>query len=134
MIPIFDSDKRSQVVEQRTLLLQALIMEYKQVWLEAITAVNKSLVNENQLITVVNNLQLQLKLAQKTEQLTVIKYLNNKANFIDLLNAQEDILALELQRIDADKSLLLNRVLLYRELSHGNFTHDENQQLIGQGQ
>lgn len=134
VIPIFDSDKRSQVVEQRTLLLQALIMEYKQVWLEAITAVNKSLVNENQLITVVNNLQLQLKLAQKTEQLTVIKYLNNKANFIDLLNAQEDILALELQRIDADKSLLLNRVLLYRELSHGNFTHDENQQLIGQGQ
>ncbi|MCW8832565.1 MAG: hypothetical protein OQK03_04540, partial [Colwellia sp.] len=40
---------------------------------------------------------------------------------INLLKAQESILSLELQLIDSRRSLLFNRVLLYRELSHGNF-------------
>ena len=130
VVPVFDSGRRSNVVKQRELELQALILDYKQVWLEAIAAVNKALVSEEQLNAVVKNLQLQLTLANKTEQLTLIQYLNSKSNFINLLNAQEDILALELQLIDASKILLLNRVLLYRELSHGDFTRDENQPLI----
>ncbi|WP_353517699.1 TolC family protein [Thalassotalea sp. SU-HH00458] len=122
VLPLFDGGKRRAVVEQKKLHLQAAIVEYKQTWLEAIAAVNKALLNENQLMNVVENLKLQLSLAQKTEQLTTLKYLNSKIKYISLLNAQEDILSLEIQLIDAKKALLINRVLLYRELSHGDFS------------
>lgn len=120
--PIFDAGKRSTKVKQRSLQLNASILDYKQTWLDAIAAVNKALVNEQQLIAAVNNLELQLSLAQKSEKLIQVRYLNSKTRFINLLDAQEDILALENQLIDANKAVLLNRVILYRELSHGQFS------------
>ena len=74
------------------------------------------------LLKVAKNLALQLDLAERTEKLTTIKYLNGKTSYINLLNAQESILSLERQFIDANKNLIINRVLLYRELSHGDFS------------
>ena len=68
------------------------------------------------------NLASQLDLADRTEKLTTIKYFNGKTNYIDLLKAQESILSLERQLIDANKKLMTNRILLYRELSHGDFS------------
>jgi outer membrane protein TolC len=72
-------------------------------------------------------------LAERTEKLTTIQYLNGKTNYINLLRAQETILSLERQLIDANRRLVTNRVLLYRELSHGYFSlqtelkgHDKN--------
>ncbi len=120
-LPLFDGKKRTTVVQQKKLQLKALILEYKHTWLAAIAEVNKALINEKQLTAVAENLREQMDLAKKTEKLIAIKYLNNKSNYINLLNAQEDILTLELQLIDADQALLLNRILLYRELSHGHF-------------
>ena len=91
-------------------------------WLEAIAKVNQVLVNETQLSKVAKNLVSQLDLAQRTEKLTTIKYLNGKTNYLNLLKAQESILLLERQIIDANKKVMVNRVLLYRELSHGDFS------------
>ena len=121
-MPLFDSGERKSVVEQRKLELKALIFDYQQVWLEAIANVNQVLINEAQLLAVTKNLALQLALAKRTEKLTAIKYLNGKTNYLNLLKAQESILALERQFIDANKKVVTNRVLLYRELSHGDFT------------
>ncbi len=121
-MPIFDAGTRKSLVEQRKLLLSALIADYEQVWLEAIVSVNQVLNNEKQLLQVVSNLSLQLELAQRTEKLTRIKYLNGKTNYLNLLQAQESILTLERQFIDANKNVMKNRVLLYRELSHGDFS------------
>ncbi len=121
-LPIFDSGTTKLVVEQRELELKALILDYQQVWLEAIASVNQVLANENQLSEVVKNLTLQLDLAERTEKLTTIQYLNGKTNYINLLRAQETILSLERQLIDANRRLVTNRVLLYRELSHGDFS------------
>lgn len=121
-MPLFDSGERKSVVDQRKLELKALIFDYQQVWLEAIAKVNQVLINEAQLLKVTKNLTLQLDLAKRTEKLTVIKYLNGKTNYLNLLKAQESILALERQFIDANKKVATNRVLLYRELSHGDFT------------
>lgn len=121
-MPLFDSGKRESFVEQRKLELKALIFDYQQVWLEAIASVNQVLINEAQLLKVTKNLELQLDLAKRTEKLTTIKYLNGKTNYLNLLKAQESILALERQFIDANKKVATNRVLLYRELSHGDFS------------
>jgi outer membrane protein TolC len=121
-MPLFDSGERTLVVKQRKLQLQALIMDYQQVWLRAISTVNQVLINEAQLLKITKNLQEQLALAERTEKLTSLQYLNGKTNYLNLLKAQESILSLERQIIDADKRVIINRVLLYRELSHGDFS------------
>ncbi|HCM48860.1 MAG TPA: hypothetical protein DIS98_15660 [Colwellia sp.] len=121
-MPLFDSGVRKSIVEQRELELKALIIDYQQVWLEAIANVNQVLINEAQLLKITINLAEQLYLAQRTEKLTAIKYLNGKTNYLNLLRSQESILSLERQSIDANKKLIINRVLLYRELSHGDFS------------
>lgn len=126
ILPLFDSGATELLIKKRKLELTALMLEYQQVWLEAINSVNKVLVNETKLLNVLNNLSLQIDLAERTEKLTTIKYLNGKTSYINLLRAQESILALERQLIDANKSLMTNRVLLYRELSHGNFSLKNN--------
>jgi len=121
-LPLFDAGTKKSVVQQRKLQLKALIFDYQQVWLDAIASVNKVLVTEDQLLTVANNLTAQLDLAERTDKLTTIKYLNGKTNYINLLKAQESILSLERQLIDANKKLIINRVLLYRELSQSDFS------------
>jgi len=121
-LPLLDSGTNKQIVKQRKLELKALILDYQQVWREAMASVNKVLINEDQLLKVSKNLTLQLDLAERTEKLTTIKYLNGKTNYLNLLRAQESILSLERQLIDANRRLVTNRVLLYRELSHGDFS------------
>jgi outer membrane protein TolC len=121
-MPLFDSGERELVVKQRNLQLQALLMDYKQVWLKAISTVNQVLINEAQLLKITKNLEEQLALAERTEKLTSLQYLNGKTTYLNLLKAQESILSLERQIIDAEKRVIINRVLLYRELSHGDFS------------
>jgi len=125
VMPLFDSGARKHVVSQKRLLLQALIVEYQEVWLKAVANVNQILVNETQLLKVVENLQLQTRLAKQTQALINIKYLNGKSTYLNLLKAQESILVLERQMIDAQKNVMNNRVLLYRALSHGDFNRDQ---------
>ena len=120
-MPLFDAGTTQLVIEQRTLALKALMYDYQQVWLQAIASVNQVLINEAQLLKVAKNLTSQLDLAKRTEKLTIIKYLNGKTTYLELLKAQESILSIEQQHIEANRKLVINRVLLYRELSHGNF-------------
>ncbi len=124
-LPLFDSGERKSVTKQREFQLEALVIDYQQVWLAAIASVNQVLVNETQLLKITKNLAEQLDLAERTEKLTTIKYLNGKTNYLNLLKAQESILSLERQLIDANKKAVINRVLLYRELSHGDFSMSE---------
>ncbi len=121
-MPLFDAGKTQLVIEQRQLALKALMFDYQQVWLQAIASVNQVLINEAQLMKVASNLASQLDLAKRTEKLTIIKYLNGKTSYLELLKAQESIFSIEQQCIEANKKLVINRVLLYRELSHGSFS------------
>jgi len=132
-MPLFDAGTTQLVIEQRQLALKALMFDYQQVWLQAMASVNQVLINESQLLKVAKNLTSQLDLAKRTEKLTMIKYLNGKTSYLELLKAQESILSIEQQCIEANRKLVINRVLLYRELSHGNFTMTEplNNENIG---
>ncbi|WNC72843.1 TolC family protein [Thalassotalea psychrophila] len=122
VLPLFDAGAKKAVVKQKEYDLQASFADYKQTWLEAIYAVETSLITEQQLTKVANNIDLQMLLAKKTERVISSKYLNGKASYLTLLKAQETSLNLERQVVDAQKELINNRVSLYRELSHGNFT------------
>ncbi|MDG1731392.1 MAG: TolC family protein [Thalassotalea sp.] len=124
VLPLFDAGAKKAVVKQKEYALEASFADYKQTWLDAIYAVESSLITEQQLAKVATNIDLQMSLAKKTERVISSKYLNGKASYLTLLKAQETSLNLERQVVDAQKELINNRVSLYRELSHGNFTQD----------
>ncbi len=126
VLPLFDAGAKKAVVKQKEYALQASFADYKQTWFDAIYAVESSLITEQQLSKVANNIDLQMSLAKKTERVIVSKYLNGKASYLTLLKAQETSLKLERQVVDAQQELINNRVSLYRELSHGNFTVDRD--------
>ncbi|WOH35947.1 TolC family protein [Thalassotalea fonticola] len=125
-MPIFDAGATKAKVEQQEYQLEASFAEYKQTWFDAIFEVEQSLITEQQLAKVADNIAIQMDLAKKTERVISMKYLNGKSNYLNLLKAQETSLNLERQVVDAQFSLINNRISLYRELSHGNFTQDSD--------
>lgn len=121
-LPIFDAGSIEAKIAQQQFNFDAYYADYKQAWLTAIYSVETTLINDKQLAEVAKQLSIQLSLASKTERVVSLKYLNGKASYIALLRAQETSLKLERQIVDAQKALINNRILFYRELSHGNFS------------
>ncbi|MGJ8693143.1 MAG: TolC family protein [Thalassotalea sp.] len=126
VMPIFNAGEIDNKIKQREYNLAASYADFSQAWLDAIYDVEVSLINEQQLYQISKQLHLQLTLAKKTERVTSQQYLNGKSSYLALLKAQETSLTLERQAIDAQKSLLNNRVQLYRKLSHGNFDPEQD--------
>lgn len=125
-LPLFDSGTIDARIKQRQYSFDASFAEYQQAWLDAIYAVENTVINEQQYYQVAEQINVQLTLAQKTERVVSLQYLNGKSTYLALLRAQESSLSLERQRVDAQKNLLNNRIQLYRELTHGNFNPTEN--------
>ena len=123
-MPIFNAGAIDAKVEQRQHSFEATYADYKQTWLDAIYAVENTMITASQLEQVNKQLDVQLLLAKKTERVVSLRYLNGKSTYLALLRAQETSLNLERQRVDAQRNLLNNRVQLYRELSHGNFSSE----------
>ena len=125
-LPLFDSGTIDARIKQRQLSFDASFADYQQAWLDAIYTVENAIINEQQYYQVAEQIDVQLNLAQKTERVVSLQYLNGKSTYLALLRAQESSLGLERQRVDAQKNLLNNRIQLYRELSHGNFKQSDN--------
>ncbi|MGJ8678900.1 TolC family protein [Paraglaciecola sp.] len=126
--PIFNGGAIEAKRQQRLLQLEASFADYQQKWLDAILDVQTALINEGQLFRVAEQLQIQLELAQKTVRVVSLKYRNGKATYLALLRAQETSLNLERQQVNAKRSLLANRIKLYREISHSNFSQSPDLQ------
>jgi outer membrane protein TolC len=126
--PIFNGGAIEAKRQQRLLQLEASFADYQQKWLDAILDVQTTLINEGQLFRVAEQLKIQLELAQKTVRVVSLKYRNGKATYLALLRAQETSLNLERQQVNAKRSLLANRIKLYREISHSNFTQSPDLQ------
>lgn len=126
LLPILNSEGKKSIVEQQQHQLTASFAQYKQAWFDAIFAVDKALITEQQLSIVAANFGRQMALAKKTERIVALKYFNGKSSYLTLLKAQETSLSLERQVVDAQFSLINNRISLYRELSHGNFQESQD--------
>lgn len=127
-MPIFDAGSTEAKIKQNEYNLDAAFANYKQTWLAAIFSVEKSLITEQQLSMVANNIDIQMSLAKKTERVVSTAYVNGKSSYLTLLKAQETSLKLERQVVDAQRALINNRVELYRELSHGDFSEPAKEQ------
>jgi multidrug efflux system outer membrane protein len=58
-------------------------------------------------------------------QLQDMYYARGQIDFLDLLNAQQELLALEKQYLTARWSLIQARIQLYKAVSHGQFGETE---------
>ena len=63
----------------------------------------------------------QLELARKTLELQDYYYARGQIDFLDLLNAQQELLSLESQQLTARWNLTQSRIQLYKAVSHGRF-------------
>jgi len=93
--------------------------------LDAAQEVQQALTDERQSQALVVSLERQLELASKTEAFQNNRYRKGVGDFLALLNAQQDVISLEKQLLNARWSQLQNRIQLYKAVSHGDFSKEE---------
>ena len=121
VLPLIDgAQRRAEVERQRAVEAEALAA-YSQTVLEAAQEVQQALVEENQYLRTLESLSGQLDLARKTLELQDYYYARGQIDFLDLLNAQQELLTLESQHLNARWNLTQSRIQLYKAVSHGQF-------------
>ena len=91
----------------------------------AMQEIEQGLINETQQFLLSNSLELQLQLANKTQQYLTQRYSNGAGDFLSLLTNQQQTLQLERQVLAADYQQLKYRIQLLTSLSHGRFSTDK---------
>lgn len=118
-LPVIDGGALRAEVRRNEAVVQEKIAAYKQTLLAAAQEVEESLVSEEQQSVYVESLQKQLQLAQKTQGFQERRYRKGVGDFIDMSNAQQNVLQLERQVLDARWQQLQYRIQLYRALAQG---------------
>lgn len=121
VLPIIDGASRRAEVERQRALEQEALATYSQTVLEAAQEVQQALVEEQRYQKTLQSLTDQLELARKTLELQDYYYARGQIDFLDLLNAQQELLTLESQQLSARWNLTQSRIQLYKAVSHGKF-------------
>ena len=117
-------NRRAAVAQQRAAVDEHLAL-YQHALLDAAQEVKQALTDERQSQALVVSLERQLELASKTEAFQNNRYRKGVGDFLALLNAQQDVISLEKQLLNARWSQLQNRIQLYKAVSHGDFSKEE---------
>ena len=125
VLPLIDgSQRRAEVERQRASEAEALA-DYSQTLLDAAQEVQESLVQESRYASTSVSLAGQLELARKTLELQDFYYARGQLDFLELLNAQQELLTLESQYLAARWNHVQARIQLYKSVSHGQFGDTE---------
>ena len=117
--PLIDGGNRRALVRQNEAKVKEQIAHYKQVLLGAAQEVEQVLVNQTQQYKYLASLSKQLTLAKQTQGFQERRYRKGVGDFIEMLNAQTDVLDLEQSVLAAQWQLLQYRIELYRVISQG---------------
>lgn len=118
-LPIVDGGSRRAEVRRSEALLNEEVADYKQVLLKAAQEVEQIMVNERQQRLYVDSLKKQLELAEKTQGFQERRYRKGIGDFINMIEAQQNVLTLERQVLDARWQQTQYRIQLYRALAQG---------------
>ena len=125
VLPLIDGGNRRAAVAQQRAVVDENLAAYQQALLDAAQEVQQALTDERQSQALVVSLERQLVLASKTEAFQNNRYRKGVGDFLALLNAQQDVIGLEKQLLNARWSQLQNRIQLYKAVSHGDFSEEE---------
>lgn len=121
-LPLIDGSQRRSEVERQQASQQEALANYTQTLLTAAQEVQQALVTEQRYLRTLKSLSDQLDLARKTLKLQDYYYAHGRIDFLDLLNAQQELLSLESQHLAARWNLAQARIQLFKSVSHGRFT------------
>lgn len=121
VLPLLDGGaRRAEVSRQQAIEAEALA-DYTQTLLEAAQEVQEALILESQYVATLERLSVQLDLARRSLKLAESYYSRGQFSFLELVNAQQDLLSLEVQYLNTRWSWIQARIQLYKSVSHGQF-------------
>lgn len=121
VLPILDGGQRRAEVRRQRALEDEALADYTQTLLEAAQEVQEALVLEDQYAQTLQRLSEQLDLARRTLTLAESYYRRGQFSFLELVNAQQELLTLESRYLDIRWSRIQARIQLYKAVSHGQF-------------
>ncbi|TNC91825.1 MAG: hypothetical protein CSH36_07685 [Thalassolituus sp.] len=125
VLPLIDGGQRRAEVQRQRALETEAVAEYSRTLLEAAQEVQEALVQESRYARTAASLYGQLDLARRTLELQDYYYARGQLDFLELLNAQQELLNLESQYLAARWNHVQARIQVYKSVSHGQFGDTE---------
>ncbi len=114
--PVFDGKKRRLEVARTEALADERFAAYGRVVFTAIKEVEDALADEEQYAAIIESLDRQLELSEKTMREARRRYLNGSSDFINVLREELNVLQLQQELIVAHENRLVARIKLYKSL------------------
>lgn len=121
-LPIFDSGRRKANLTLAELRHEQAIVEYEQVIQQAFRDVADALAANHWLAEQVETANDMLAVQRERARLAMLRYENGAVPYLEVLDAQRDLLSAEQQRLAVRRQLLSARVALYTALGGGSAT------------
>lgn len=119
-LPIFDSGRRKANLTLAELRHEQAIVEYEQVIQQAFRDVADALAANHWLAEQVETANDMLAVQRERARLAMLRYENGAVPYLEVLDAQRDLLSAEQQRLAVRRQLLSARVALYTALGGGS--------------
>ncbi|GGY34685.1 membrane protein [Bacterioplanes sanyensis] len=123
VLPLIDGGQRRAEVARNQAVVQEQLASYRQTWLQAAREVQQAMILERRAQQQVASVGRQLALARKNEAFQASRYRKGVADFLVLLNAQQDVLQLENQLLQLQLQQLQYRINFYTAVSPGVAEH-----------
>jgi multidrug efflux system outer membrane protein len=124
-LPIFDSGRRRANVDLAEVRADTTVAEYERAVQAAFRDVSDALSSEHWLIEQVAIQRRALAAQSERARLAELRYDRGSATFLEVLDAQRDLLSAEQQLVQLRRALLSSRVALYAALGGGSRTYGE---------
>lgn len=118
--PLFDADLRKAEVQRQKAVVTERIHTWGQTILDALFDVEAALTQERQQTQLLENLNVQLKLARETYQRNRERYIKGQTDYIRVLESLQSLQGLERNVVTAQRTLIGYRIDLYRSIA-GSF-------------
>ena len=125
LAPIFYAGEFKAEADRNEAVKQQLLNDYSQTLLTAYREVEDMLFLEKQQLLIIESLNEQLAIAERSYERLRSEYFNGMGNYLDVLTALEQLQGLQQERLTARQELLEYRVGLYRALAGGFQTERE---------
>ncbi|MFB6248284.1 MAG: efflux transporter outer membrane subunit [Salinibacter sp.] len=117
LAPIFRGGELRAEVDRAEAARTQRLYEYGQTILTAFREVEDALARERQQRVQIQRLEEQVDLAQRSYQQLRVQYLNGTGDYLDVLTALDEVQQLRRNLLSAERTLVLNRIALYRALA-----------------
>ncbi len=115
--PLFDGGKLKTEVERNNAATHEKLHTYKKLVLSAYKEVEDALITEKKRIEYKQKLIKQYELAQKSLVVLRNNYQNGSAQYLNVISQLKSMQSLEIQLLEVDLTLLINRISLYKSLA-----------------